>query len=387
MWDNATGRLDGSYNTGFHNQFTKGLHLDNMTMANISTAKNWEHMGVDHETDCDSTVYNNCVFENLSNDAIELLQNDWVSSTPLTRNLEVRNSLFYTCAGADNPSPIFCSDFPYNYPGHTGSPGNHTGTVHDNKYMFSSLPPTGAPYSFIGGPSNGLRDWNNQNMGSRTYALQCNFDKDLSGFAAGSSINGFVRRLGGYCEGDIAGSNAFIQSGDNLGCDLTTNPTVWIRYYNGSNAHIGRIAFTTVSDQDWTDTKSGAFYTNPNDSLWTEYRFDMGDNAAWQGELKQVRFFPAPGVSTGKFCLDFLRIGATNLAPTDSQPTHLVSAVAAPRASFRSIQEEQFFTLDGRHVGAMKSRNALNRRGVAGVYVRLVKYRDGRRSLDKLMVQ
>ena len=136
------------------------------------------------------------------------------------------------------------------------------------------------------------------------------FTSDAEGWYSGNNISGFGWQTGGFIEGNITGSDAFIYSGNNLNININTNKFVVVSLKNNSSQTAGQIYFVTNSDNSWNDAKEKGFSIQAN-SGFTTYIIDMSDVPGWSGTLKQLRIDPCNGSpGTGSFQIDYVHVSS-----------------------------------------------------------------------------
>jgi hypothetical protein len=117
---------------------------------------------------------------------------------------------------------------------------------------------------------------------------------------------------GGYYVVAVENStDAYLQSGDDLGVDLSRNHALTIRFQNHTPATHMRLRFTTAAEPEWGDANSRAFEVVRNDTGPRVYTVDMSDVSGWSGRLKQLRLDLSDGASlTGTCRIDYIWIGS-----------------------------------------------------------------------------
>ncbi|MBM3499455.1 MAG: hypothetical protein FJX74_12385, partial [Armatimonadetes bacterium] len=117
---------------------------------------------------------------------------------------------------------------------------------------------------------------------------------------------------GGYYLVAIENStDAYVQSADDVGVDLSRNQVVTIRFQNHTPATRMRFRFTTAASPAWEGVNSQTFDVVPNDTGPRVYTVDMSDVPGWSGRLRQLRLDLSDGVNlTGTCRIDYVRIGS-----------------------------------------------------------------------------
>jgi len=134
------------------------------------------------------------------------------------------------------------------------------------------------------------------------------FTSDTEGWGNEFGISNYGWKDGGYIGGDIWYGDAQFFSPDQIGLDLTDRKLVKIRMQNLTSSTKGTFYFTTTESPNVTASKGIEYTLIPNDTGFTEYVLDFSANPEWKGKLKQIRFDPTEGVTTGSFLLDQISI-------------------------------------------------------------------------------
>lgn len=146
-----------------------------------------------------------------------------------------------------------------------------------------------------------------------------NFTNDLEGWTLGWQIKDFGHQEGGYMYGVITGTDPVVFSPDNLNIDLGAYKKIKVRMKNGTPGNRMKLYFTTTDDTTWGENKTQVVNLVKNDTLYTEYTFDMSAKATWTGTLKQLRLdvidhygggFSVPPDSNYYFSIDYIWLEA-----------------------------------------------------------------------------
>jgi hypothetical protein len=164
---------------------------------------------------------------------------------------------------------------------------------------------------------------------STTAALVWDFNTGISKTSGWSTVNQIANYglqvdgpTGTYgIGGNITGVDPYIFSPDAIGTDITNNKfvTFQIDFRSSSPATTvtAQLYFTTTK-YTWLESRSKTVQINNNAK--GVYTFDMSGVGDWNGVLKQLRFDPAIGLTSGSFSLDYIRIlpTATSTLPAKS---------------------------------------------------------------------
>lgn len=105
-------------------------------------------------------------------------------------------------------------------------------------------------------------------------------------------------------------SAARLTSPEALGCELTSDKSVSLRFQNHTPATTMRLRFTTDAEPNWDDAKSVVFPVIANDNGFSTYTLDATQIPNWQGRLNQLRLEMATGQPlTGTVRIDYIWIG------------------------------------------------------------------------------
>lgn len=97
-----------------------------------------------------------------------------------------------------------------------------------------------------------------------------------------------------------------IVSPNELGIDADDYPYVRIRMRNGTGDTVAQFFFVTDDDTTYGRSKSLGFSVSAQDDDYVEYVLDMGANEQWAGRIKQIRFDPVHGNSSGTVSIDVI---------------------------------------------------------------------------------
>ncbi|GBF72939.1 hypothetical protein PA598K_01218 [Paenibacillus sp. 598K] len=134
------------------------------------------------------------------------------------------------------------------------------------------------------------------------------FTDSLEGWGNEFGISNFSWQEGGYIGGDVWYADAQFFSPDNLNLDLSGRTQVKIGLKNATAGTKGTFYFATDAYPEFSSDRQKEFTLQPYDDSVTEYVLDFSDHEQWAGTLKQIRFDPVEGESSGSFQLDYIRI-------------------------------------------------------------------------------
>ncbi|HET9955801.1 MAG TPA: hypothetical protein VFQ61_14925, partial [Polyangiaceae bacterium] len=134
------------------------------------------------------------------------------------------------------------------------------------------------------------------------------FASDKEEWLFSNQVSGFTSS-NGTLGGAIVGPSAEIFTSGNLGVPIgpASNQKVRIRLKNTSAATQAKFYWLRDDDLTWTTSKSKVFAINAN-SDWTEYLVDLSSVPGWRGVMHTFNLYPALGVSSGSFSVDYIHI-------------------------------------------------------------------------------
>ncbi len=163
---------------------------------------------------------------------------------------------------------------------------------------------------------------------ARIYEFQAHgkegwqFTNDAEGWAPRTDISSFAA-TDGKLEISSSGTQPTITSADNLNIPTSKFAALRVRMRNSGAQTSAKLSFTTQADPAFGEAKSVTVSAILSSPEYFDYYFNLSDNAAWTGTLRQFRLTPigsAGDVSIDSIALEEADPHNRNLVPLKGSP-------------------------------------------------------------------
>jgi len=125
-----------------------------------------------------------------------------------------------------------------------------------------------------------------------TYATE------LNGWQLASNLTGTI--LNDALVLNIKGGDPYLTSPYGLNLNTENYRYLTVTMKNRTSDTEGRVSWRTNSETSYAASKYASFMLAPKDSIYREYKIDLGANTKWYGRIAEIRLDPVENITSGK---------------------------------------------------------------------------------------